>query len=317
MTSRKEWEEYFELINNRKPNADEIAAALEKGEFTDAHAEAAKAEAKVEAELKKDGKEISKGMEETKEQAGEAFNKAKQHAGNYFGWLKNRALHPMKYVNEDKPNQLYLWLTFALTTVLSAGIFWNVIRRIFAVMEDAVRSSYGSSYSSSYTRGIADLAGRVLPSVFFNFVVVFVILFLAALPGLALVSKGKEKFKNLVNKFLVFQPAAAIFAAVGFIYSFIAQVPTENNISNLNSTIQGTMINIGILVALPMLAVAVTNLASIYFVQKYRENDQKIDLIWWQIAQTIITSVVIYIGYALIVTPMFKSLIDTISSFNY
>ena len=192
-----------------------------------------------------------------------------------------------------------------------------MIRRIFAVMGDAVRSSYGSSYSSSYTRGIADLAGRVLPSVFFNFVVVFVILFLAALPGLALVSKGKEKFKNLVNKFLVFQPAAAIFAAVGFIYSFIAQVPTENNISNLNSTIQGIMINIGILVALPMLAVAVTNLASIYFVQKYRENDQKIDLIWWQIAQTIITSVVIYIGYALIVTPMFKSLIDTISSFNY
>lgn len=304
MTSRNEWEEYFELINNRKPNADEITAALQKGEFIDGQAQSDRPEIKI------DSQQISKGVEETKEQAGKAFNTVKQHAGNYFSWFKNRALRPMKYVNEENPNQLYLWLTFALTTVCSAGIFWNFVRRIFVSLANVVGND------NSYGRSIASFAGRILPSVFFNFFFVFVILFLAALPGLALVTKEQEKFKDLVNQFLVFQPAAAIFAIIGFIYSFIAQVP-KVSVDNISSVLQEIMINVGILIMLPMLSFAVVNLAAVYFVQKYRENDQKLDLIWWQISQAIMTAIVVYIGYIVIITPMFKSLISTIANFNY
>ncbi|MBS9336804.1 hypothetical protein [Fructobacillus papyrifericola] len=309
MTSRNEWEEYFELVNDRKPSADEIAAALQRGEFAEgtgqenfdqrAHEDARKAEERV-----------SEGAERAKEQANVAFNSAKKHAGNYFAWFKNRALHPTNYINEEEPNKLYLWLSFAFTSILSAGIFWNVIRRIF----DAFYNYMTSEYSRSDAQNVSNLAGRVLPSAFFDFLIAFVILFLASLAGLALASRGKESFKALTLKYLTFQPTAMIFAILGFLYSFVASIPSINNINDIESAIQGIAVNVGILVVLPLLAVAVTTIAATYFVQIYRQNDQKFDLIWWQMIQAVITGLVIYIGYAVIVAPMFKSLISTLMS---
>lgn len=315
MTSKTEWEEYFELINNRKPSEAEVNDALHKGEFEVTSPQQGAGTAAVnnqnqEAEFSRRQDTATAGAGEVNRPTQRSMDDFKQHASNFFSWYWERLLKPSQHINDEKPNQAFLWISFAITAVLSAGIFWNVFRRAV----DAFATYTRSELNSSMANKVNQLGGQILPSTFFDFLVTFVIIFLAGLVGLAIVTRQKLSFKVLINQYLVWFPTAGLFAAIGFIYSFIASIPKLQSIDNASTFLSNLVTTIGILLLFPVLAIVVNQFAVSFLVQKYQSDNQKLDLIWWQLIQFLITVIVLVIAYDVVIQPMFKSLMSTIGN---
>lgn len=381
MTSRTEWEEYFELINDRRPNENEIVDAFQKGEFEDedlkrlaeqvANEQAQQAPqpqqapvnnqnqgaaqeqapvnnqnqgagyaqeqapvnnqnqnagyaqqqapvnnqnqnagfAQQQAPVNNESDDFDQVVHNEK-QSNPALNDFKNQASNFFGWYWERAIHPTKHVTDEKPNVAFLWLGFAITSLLSAGVFWNILRRAVDTFADYAKNQFNATIANK----VSSIGGQFLPTAFFDFLVAFVIIFLAALAGLAIVTRGKADFKHLLNQYLVWFPTASLFVAASFIYSFVASVPSIQNISNPNTFLSNLATTVGVLLGLLLLAIVVNQYSAYYFVQKYQEGNEKIDLIWWQLLQFVVTIVILVIAYDVVVGPMFQSLFSTISS---
>lgn len=243
--------------------------------------------------------------EETKVKADEVYQKVKAHTGNYFSWFIQRALRPSQYVNEKNPNIIYLWISFALAVLLSTGVIWNLTRRGIEAFSSASHGLFSSSTNQ--------LASQALSSVFFSGVLLFALTYIAGLAGLSFITRSKYSFKEVVNNYLTWFPAASMLAAVGFLYSFIAPMV---DISSLNSPASAFTVLVGPFL-FTMLSIGVVNLGSYYLVQDARANDAKIDVIWWQFIQIIVTAVVLYLAVKLIVVPMGPAQINSLLNFGW
>ncbi|GAO99926.1 hypothetical protein [Fructobacillus ficulneus] len=345
MTSKREWQEYFELINERQPSEAETTAALERGEFqaeerhqepqspdrqnqsasaddvTYSRRQARQPETEPASENQaqpgfdsKQNDQVEPGQGQSTGHNAAAANASveefKKHAGNFFAWYKERVLHPTQYLEDEKPNKPFLFTSLALTLILSAASFWNIFRRFFTAGESAVKSTFGS-YGTSQVQRVAD---KVLPSVFWNFLVIFAILFLAALAGLAIMTRNKVSFKDLFFKYLTWFPAASLFALAAFLYSFVASVPVSQLQSNPGAAGSSLGTSLFILTLLPLLGVGVTSLAAYYFIGKYQAQNEKFDYLWLQMFQIVVTAFVNYLGYVLIVSPMLKDFFSNLTS---
>ncbi|CAK1225833.1 hypothetical protein [Fructobacillus evanidus] len=381
MTSRTEWEEYFELINDRRPNENEIVEAFQKGEFEDEDlkrmaeqvAREQAQQVQQQAPVNNQGQNAGHAQEQAsvnnqnqnagyaqeqapvnnqnqnagyaqeqapvnnqnqnagyaqqqapvnnesddfnqvvnnEEKSNPTLNDFKNQANNFFGWYWERAVHPTNHLNDEKPNTAFLWLSLAITSFLSAGVFWNVLRRAVDTFSDYAKNQFNATIANK----VSSIGGQFLPTAFFDFLVAFVIIFLAALGGLAIVTRTKVDFKHLLNQYLAWFPTASLFAAASFIYSFVASVPSIQNISNPNTFLSNLATTVGVLLGLLFLAIVVNQYSAYYFVQKHQEGNEKIDLIWWQLLQFVVTVVILVIAYDVVVSPMFQSLFSTISS---
>ncbi|CAH1855836.1 hypothetical protein [Convivina intestini] len=304
MTTKTEWEEYFELLNDRKPTAEEYAEAQKAGAFT--------TEDTVKTAVEAESKTVEKNFSETKEQVNEAYNKVKKHTGSYFKWFKERALNPTKFIEaQTAENTTYLWVSYVMTVLLTAGIFWNIVRRVI----DAVLAVY-KGYTGS-TGTVPDIGGRILPPVFFFAFVTMAIIFMVGLPSLLLITRGHYQPKETLTKYLGWFPTAMIFALLGFLYSFVAPLPSTSQMSDISSLTSFFTVAYSPLLLLPGLAITIMSLGSYFLVQKTHLQDTKVDLIWWQLAQIIGTSVVLWFAVNFVILPMFNSFVtNSISSLS-
>ncbi|CAK8054530.1 hypothetical protein [Eupransor demetentiae] len=236
---------------------------------------------------------------------------------NFFSWFVKRALHPSQYVHEENPNALYLWISYGLATLLSAGVVWNLARRIIYGLINSFGDDLVPYQSKSAVRMVANSA---LTPVFFVTLITFAVFFLSNLAGLSFISRSKYTFRQTLYKYLAWFPTTAFLAALGFLYSFIAPVYNFGSLASIDSERDPsaamhalTVINLEFIgyAILPVLAVSVVYYGTYYLVQDARFFDAKVDMIWWQFIQVLVTWIVLYLAVKFIVVPFGISQIIT------
>ncbi|MFC4761344.1 hypothetical protein [Fructobacillus durionis] len=313
MTSKKDWEDYFELLNGRKPTPDEVAAALQKGEF--------EAEQPA-AQVSQPQAQVSQAQPSQAAAAPTAAAPAANQEGKFKGflaWYKDALLHPVNAASRaEQPHFGYAIISYLITVLLSAGIFWNITRRIFA---------WAKEQQGADTSLINKISDQVTSPIFTTFFITFIFLFLVALPGLFLTAKNGKGFKNLCADYLSWFPAISLIALIGFVYSYIAAMPStsewenmlesafENgNFTPLMNGISSVLLTILPLIAIPSFAIGLTYYKAFQMVIEARIQGQKFDAFWWFIIQIVITVVITMIVMAVIVDPQFSSLGNKIAN---
>ncbi|MFC4761343.1 hypothetical protein [Fructobacillus durionis] len=292
MSTRKEWEEYFQAVNDRMPNDAEVAEALQKGEFQEATtAQAAPAQETAQP---------AQAAQAQQAQPNEKVEEFKKQAGNYFAWFKERAMAPTKFMNDEKPNKMFLWISFALAVIFAALTPWNYLRRVL----DQLNSQSGGASSSTKSA-----MSSFLNSTFIDSALISIVLFLAAFVGMAILLNKKENFQVMLNKYLVIFPAATVLTFIGFLYSFFASTPSLSDYSAFKSAIDDPMsFNMSIA---GIVVFVITMIVAFQFIQKNLASNQKMDIIWWQLLQFVITAVVFVVLVSCVFQPMLDSAATT------
>ncbi|WP_100665206.1 hypothetical protein [Leuconostoc citreum] len=297
MATKKEWTEYFALINDREPSAEEVIKAIESGDISINANSNTKDGAFAEAELS--------------EKTHKAYKNAKKQAGNYWVWIKPILGHPSEHANVT--GTIFLWLTFAIASITGALSFSNVVRRSL----NAAYQSYSAFSGNSQATMIRQSLDAFNMQLFFYAVVIFAILYLAALPGLLLVNRTVFSVKITVSKYLKWFVPLTFINIIGAILSFFVPIPSMS-ISTLSDTesIMRTLFNsFSILAVIAVIGVAILMIGQQFMVMEAHPNNQKIDALWLVLLQWIMSIIVILIELKIVITPLLETLTKSIGNF--
>ncbi|MDD9138530.1 hypothetical protein H7198_02735 [Fructobacillus sp. CRL 2054] len=309
MTSKKDWEDYFELLNGRKPTPDEVAEALKQGKFEAPQPQPKPAQPAM----------AERPAAPVQTTAAPAAPAKEGQAKSFLAWYKDALLHPVNAASRaEKPHFGYAIISYLVTVLLSAGIFWNITCRVFA---------WAKQQQGADTSLINKIADQVTTPIFTTFLITFVFLFLVALPGLFLTAKNGKGFKDLCADYLSWFPAISLIALLGFIYSYVASMPSSSewenmlesafdngNFTPLMNGISSVLLTILPLIAIPLFAIGLTNYKAFQMVIEARIQGQKFDAFWWFIIQIVITVVIAIIVMNVVVDPQFTSLGNKIAN---
>lgn len=143
MATKKEWTEYFELINDRQPSAEEVLAAIESGEIS--------------------------FSEKSSPKNKQTITVNKNSFKNYFNWLKESWVHP---VNSHYVSGKYYGLITLGIAALTLGIaIWFIYRN--------TARSIGSAMSPLFGNGFESSSDNVATNIFLPAVLLIAILYLA------------------------------------------------------------------------------------------------------------------------------------------
>lgn len=295
MATKKEWTEYFELINDRQPNAEEVLAAIESGEISVHTNDTQTNSTAPKAELSEDANRV--------------YTNAKQHAGNYWTWIKPIVVHPSEQTNVT--SNIFLWLTFAIATITGAFSFSNVVRRGL----NTAYQSY-SSFSGSEATTVRQQLSSFNTQLFFYTVVVFAILYLAAIPGLLLINRQAFNLKTNVLKYLKWFAPLALINIIGAILSFLVPIPSISisSIDDVSSIMQTIFSSFGIIAAVIVIGIAILTSGQQFIVTEAHQGKQRIDALWLVLGQWIITIIVIWIELKFIIVPLLETLSKSIGN---
>ncbi|MGL5887175.1 MAG: hypothetical protein ACRCY1_03760 [Leuconostoc suionicum] len=293
MATKEEWTEYFALINDRQPSADEILIAIEKGDIDLGYAES-KNNTQVSAEITED--------------ANRAYVNAKQHAGNYWTWVKPLILRPSQ--NKNVSGGVFLWVTFAVASVLGAWSLSNIIRRGI----NSALASY-SSFSNE-TASIRSQLNTFNMQFFVYSVIIFALMYLAAVPGLMLINRHTFSMKETLTKYLKWFAPLTLVNLVGVVLSFIIPIPSISvwSLSNISSVMQTLFSSFGIVTIILILGSIVLVTGQQFLIAEANESNKKIDAFWLVLIQWIISIIIIIIELEVIVAPLLQSLAKSVAN---
>lgn len=287
MATKKEWAAYFELINDRQPTAEETLTAIESGEIS----------------LESNGGTTNTAKKvELSEDANLVYTNAKQHAGNYWTWLKPLLIHPSQ--NKDVVGTLFLWITFAIASVAGALSVSNTIRR-------GVNSALNTYSSfSNETAAIRSQLSAFNTQFFFYTVIAFALLYVAALPGLILINRNKMNVRNIVTKYLTWFAPLALINIIGAILSFLVPIPSISisQIEDVSSFMQTIMSSFSIVVVILVIGIIILVAAQQFLITEANQNNQKIDQLWLIVLQWFLSAIVIVIELRFIIAPLLENL---------
>lgn len=295
MATKKEWTEYFELINDRQPNAEEVLAAVESGEISVHTNDTQTTSTAPKAELSEDANRV--------------YTNAKQHAGNYWTWIKPIVAHPSEQVNVT--SNIFLWLTFAIATITGAFSVSNVVRRGLNV----AFQSY-SSFSGSEAATVHQQLSSFNIQLFFYMVVGFAVMYLAAVPGLLLINRNVFNLKSILEKYLKWFAPLALVNIIGAILSFLVPIPSISisSLDDVSSIMQTIFSSFGIIAVIIIIGIAILTSGQQFMVAEAHQGKQKIDALWLVLGQWIITIIVIGIELKYIVGPLLETLSKSIGN---
>lgn len=116
MATKKEWQEYFELMNERKPTNEEIEAALASGEF-EADVVIEETVEVVETPVEQPAPESATSAPS---KAAVDSEKIKRELNGFWGWVKDALKNPELEVNTPTPK--YYGLSVLILSVLGFAI---------------------------------------------------------------------------------------------------------------------------------------------------------------------------------------------------
>ncbi|QEA33751.1 hypothetical protein FGL89_06270 [Leuconostoc carnosum] len=291
MATKQEWQEYFALINDRQPSADEILAAIEKGEIT----------------LGNQEQTIPKA--EITEDANRVYTNAKQHAGNYWTWVKPIIVNPGRS-SDASDNTLFLWVSFVIASLTGAFSFSNVIRRGLNV----ALNSY-SSFGTDLTK-IRSQLSALNWQLFFYVVIIFAIFYLAALPGLLLLNRRYLTVKQTVSKYLKWFVPLSLINIIGAILSFFVPIASISisTLEDVSSIVNTFFASFAVITFILTLGAALLIAAQQFLISEVHLHQGKFDAAWVTLLQWIISIVVIAIEVRIIVIPLLQNLTQSIGT---
>lgn len=291
MATKQEWQEYFALINDRQPSADEILAAIEKGEIT----------------LGNQEQTIPKA--EITEDANRVYTNAKQHAGNYWTWVKPIIVNPSRS-SDASDNTLFLWVSFVIASLTGAFSFSNVIRRGLNV----ALNSY-SSFGTDLTK-IRSQLSALNWQLFFYVVIIFAIFYLAALPGLLLLNRRYLTVKQTVSKYLKWFVPLSLINIIGAILSFFVPIASISisTLEDMSSIVNTFFASFAVITFILTLGAALLIAAQQFLISEVHLHQGKFDAAWVTLLQWIISIVVIAIEVRIIVIPLLQNLTQSIGN---
>lgn len=278
--NQQEWKDYFEIINSRKPNEEEIAKALASGEFSE--------------EKPSEKKDIESQNTEEKvnqtEKDNEAVAQLTKSAGNYFIWLWETLKHPTTKANNY--SQLYPWLTMgligffvALTMTLNLrGVYSNASNGIYNLGQSFVTSSYMSPNPFGFGTFIGFFIGVSI--------LIIVIVF-ATWVGLKVIG-SRVTFTTVVDQYAsLYVPVVALLA----LSSLLALV----HLRSLGF--------ISLYLAFMILSV------SLYFIIFNTKNERKMDNFYAKLLALLASSAIIGGFILILITVIFANLLTSIQQF--
>jgi len=291
MATKQEWQEYFSLINDRQPSADEVLAAIEKGEIT----------------LGNQEQTIPKA--EITEDANRVYTNAKQHAGNYWTWVKPIIVNPSRS-SDASDNTLFLWVSFVIASLTGAFSFSNVIRRGLNV----ALNSY-SSFGTDLTK-IRSQLSALNWQLFFYVVIIFAIFYLAALPGLLLLNRRYLTVKQTVSKYLKWFVPLSLINIIGAILSFFVPIASISisTLEDMSSIVNTFFASFAVITFILTLGAALLIAAQQFLISEVHLHQGKFDAAWVTLLQWIISIVVIAIEVRIIVIPLLQNLTQSIGT---
>jgi len=291
MATKQEWQEYFALINDRQPSADEVLAAIEKGEIT----------------LGNQEQTIPKA--EITEDANRVYTNAKQHAGNYWTWVKPIIVNPSRS-SDASDNTLFLWVSFVIASLTGAFSFSNVIRRGLNV----ALNSY-SSFGTDLTK-IRSQLSALNWQLFFYVVIIFAIFYLAALPGLLLLNRRYLTVKQTVSKYLKWFVPLSLINIIGAILSFFVPIASISisTLEDVSSIVNTFFASFAVITFILTLGAALLIAAQQFLISEVHLHQGKFDAAWVTLLQWIISIVVIAIEVRIIVIPLLQNLTQSIGN---
>lgn len=291
MATKQEWQEYFSLINDRQPSADEVLAAIEKGEIT----------------LGNQEQTIPKA--EITEDANRVYTNAKQHAGNYWTWVKPIIVNPSRS-SDASDNTLFLWVSFVIASLTGAFSFSNVIRRGLNV----ALNSY-SSFGTDLTK-IRSQLSALNWQLFFYVVIIFAIFYLAALPGLLLLNRRYLTVKQTVSKYLKWFVPLSLINIIGAILSFFVPIASISisTLEDVSSIVNTFFASFAVITFILTLGAALLIAAQQFLISEVHLHQGKFDAAWVTLLQWIISIVVIAIEVRIIVIPLLQNLTQSIGT---
>ncbi|KAA8369754.1 hypothetical protein FE410_06885 [Leuconostoc carnosum] len=291
MATKQEWQEYFALINDRQPSADEVLAAIEKGEIT----------------LGNQEQTIPKA--EITEDANRVYTNAKQHAGNYWTWVKPIIVNPSRS-SDASDNTLFLWVSFVIASLTGAFSFSNVIRRGLNV----ALNSY-SSFGTDLTK-IRSQLSALNWQLFFYVVIIFAIFYLAALPGLLLLNRRYLTVKQTVSKYLKWFVPLSLINIIGAILSFFVPIASISisTLEDVLSIVNTFFASFAVITFILTLGAALLVAAQQFLISEVHLHQGKFDAAWVTLLQWIISIVVIAIEVRIIVIPLLQNLTQSIGT---
>ncbi|MGO3318871.1 MAG: hypothetical protein ACTILW_07120 [Leuconostoc carnosum] len=291
MATKQEWQEYFALINDRQPSADEVLAAIEKGEIT----------------LGNQEQTIPKA--EITEDANRVYTNAKQHAGNYWTWVKPIIVNPSRS-SDASDNTLFLWVSFVIASLTGAFSFSNVIRRGLNV----ALNSY-SSFGTDLTK-IRSQLSALNWQLFFYVVIIFAIFYLAALPGLLLLNRRYLTVKQTVSKYLKWFVPLSLINIIGAILSFFVPIASISisTLEDVSSIVNTFFASFAVITFILTLGAALLVAAQQFLISEVHLHQGKFDAAWVTLLQWIISIVVIAIEVRIIVIPLLQNLTQSIGT---
>lgn len=291
MATKQEWQEYFSLINDRQPSADEVLAAIEKGEIT----------------LGNQEQTIPKA--EITEDANRVYTNAKQHAGNYWTWVKPIIVNPSRS-SDASDNTLFLWVSFVIASLTGAFSFSNVIRRGLNV----ALNSY-SSFGTDLTK-IRSQLSALNWQLFFYVVIIFAIFYLAALPGLLLLNRRYLTVKQTVSKYLKWFVPLSLINIIGAILSFFVPIASISisTLEDMSSIVNTFFASFAVIAFILTLGSSLLVAAQQFLISEVHLHQGKFDAAWVTLLQWIISIVVIAIEVRIIVIPLLQNLTQSIGT---
>jgi len=291
MATKQEWQEYFSLINDRQPSADEVLAAIEKGEIT----------------LGNQEQTIPKA--EITEDANRVYTNAKQHAGNYWTWVKPIIVNPSRS-SDASDNTLFLWVSFVIASLTGAFSFSNVIRRGLNV----ALNSY-SSFGTDLTK-IRSQLSALNWQLFFYVVIIFAIFYLAALPGLLLLNRRYLTVKQTVSKYLKWFVPLSLINIIGAILSFFVPIASISisTLEDVSSIVNTFFASFAVIAFILTLGSSLLVAAQQFLISEVHLHQGKFDAAWVTLLQWIISIVVIAIEVRIIVIPLLQNLTQSIGT---
>lgn len=143
MATKKEWAEYFELINDRQPSAEEVLAAIESGEISVS-----------EKVLTKNKQTITVDTNQLK---------------NYFNWLRESWVHPVN--SHHVSGKYYGLITLGLAALTLGTGIWFMYRNTARSIGGAISPLFGNGFESS--------ANTIATNIFLPAILLVAILYLA------------------------------------------------------------------------------------------------------------------------------------------
>ncbi|MGX7051719.1 hypothetical protein [Leuconostoc palmae] len=284
MATKKEWIEYFELINERQPTDKEIVKAIEEGEI----------------DVKITEKSTVKPSELSAD-ADRVYTNAKGSIGNFFTWVKPLVVHPSQ---TETSRTLYLWIIYVFATLTSTLTVTTLVRRLL----DSTMQSY--SKFRAVPEQVATVISNFNSQFFFCILVTFALAYVTAIPGLVLINRNQASIKQTINQYLKWLVPVSLFSLVSLGLSFIVPLPLIDNLSldNLDTLMKTMTSSFNLVLIVLEFGITTLIIGQQLVIVKAHSKPEKIDLLWLMLLQVVISIIITIIELRVIIIPMFENL---------